>query len=192
MLTTVGVCVVRFFRLLKINHRLGYEYVEHAMVAVASGTTCLVVFRGLAGLPIGAIWQIESTDLPAATASWVLVGAALGLLGAGIAAVFTVFHVTVGKWVTKLRLDSNPVKLALIGGVLIALLGMLVPQSMFWGEFEFNAIATLGAAKLTHIWPTQGLTNFQLTSATTCFVAGTVKLVAISFTVWGGFRGGYM
>ena len=52
---------------LEINHRLGFEYYEHAVVAVASGSTCLVVFRWLAGLAIAPIWNVT----PAGGGRWV-------------------------------------------------------------------------------------------------------------------------
>mmetsp|Transcript_139 Transcript_139/g.418 ORF Transcript_139/g.418 Transcript_139/m.418 type:complete len:555 (+) Transcript_139:57-1721(+) len=177
---------------LEINHRLGYEYVEHAMVAVASGTTCIIVFRALAGLPIGAIWKIQEAPLELASASLVCVGALLGLFGAGLAALFAFGHDKLGKLVSRRNLGGKPIVLALCGGTMIALLGVLVPQSMFWGEFELQSIATLGKTPLAHIWPTTGLTHFQLDSGAACLIAGFTKLVAISFTVWGGFRGGYI
>ncbi|KAJ8908885.1 hypothetical protein NDN08_005589 [Rhodosorus marinus] len=178
---------------LEINHRLGYEYAEHAMVAVTSGTTCLVVFRGLAGLPIGPIWQIEAGTLPASSAGLVGYGFLLGLFGAGIAAIFTNLHGRLGNLINStLRLEDKPVKLAVFGGVIIACLGVLVPHSMFWGEYEFQSIASLGSTPLPHVWPTSGLTGLGPTSALACLTIGIAKLVAISFTVWGGFRGGYI
>uniref|UniRef100_A0A7S0BQK1 Chloride channel protein n=2 Tax=Rhodosorus marinus TaxID=101924 RepID=A0A7S0BQK1_9RHOD len=178
---------------LEINHRLGYEYVEHAMVAVTSGTTCLAVFRGLAGLPIGPIWQIEVGTLPAASAGLVGYGFLLGLFGASIAAVFTNLHGRLGNLMnTTWRLKDKPVKLAVLGGIVIACLGVLVPHSMFWGEYEFQSIASLGSTPLPHVWPTSGLTSLGPTSALACLTIGVAKLVAISFTVWGGFRGGYI
>ena len=51
----------------------------------------------------------------------------------------------------------------------------------------------MGLAKdLPNIWPTTGLTGFELSSPLNVFLMGCAKLVAISFTVAGGLRGGYI
>lgn len=51
----------------------------------------------------------------------------------------------------------------------------------------------MGLAKdLPNIWPTTGLTGFELSSPFHVFLMGCAKLVAISFTVAGGLRGGYI
>ena len=64
---------------------------------------------------------------------------------------------------------------------------------MFWGEAEIDVIATMGpASELPHIWPTSGLLNFEMDNFWTALVVGITKLIAISFTVSGGYRGGYI
>jgi hypothetical protein len=64
---------------------------------------------------------------------------------------------------------------------------------MFWGEFEIQTIATMGpASNLPEIWPTSGLLGFEMDSFWTCLLVGVAKMVAISFTVAGGYRGGYI
>ena len=61
----------------------------------------------------------------------------------------------------------------------------------FWGEEEIQVVATMGQAKdLPNIWPTQGLTGFELNGPLQVFLMGCSKLVAVSFTVAGGLRGG--
>jgi hypothetical protein len=49
----------------------------------------------------------------------------------------------------------------------------------------------MGPAKdLTNIWPTEGWTGFEIDTPFKVFLMGCSKLVAISFTVAGGLRGG--
>ena len=67
---------------------------------------------------------------------------------------------------------------------------------MFWGEEEFEVVATLEEAKkLPYVWPTTGISSISLTDMDTpgkAFLVGIAKLIAISFTVAGGLRGGYI
>lgn len=180
---------------LEINNRLGYEYFEHALAAIFSGTICLVVFRGLAGLDIGPIWEIVPREnmMSQSSSSMVATGALLGLIGAGIAALFAHFHWIVVGFLGKRGLLQKPVPLAILGGIGICTVGVLVPQSMFWGEFEFQAVSSLEKAeKLEHIWPTAGLTGLEITGFHTALLVGFAKLIAISFTVAGGYRGGFI
>lgn len=55
-----------------------------------------------------------------------------------------------------------------------------------------QTIASLGKTPLTHLWPPGGLTNFTIDTPSHLAILGVVKLLAISFTVHGGFRGGYI
>lgn len=179
---------------LEINNRLGYEYFEHALEAIASGTICLVVFRSMAGLPIGPIYFFTKDLLKDSSAGLVILGAVLGLVGAGIAALFAHGH---WAFVKKLRAlgitDDHPIKLSIIGGIGVCTLGILVPHTFFWGEFEMQTIGSLSpAADLPHIWPTSGMTDFEITGFTSALIVGVCKLIAISFTVAGGYRGGFI
>lgn len=205
---------------LEINHRLGFEYYEHAVVAVASGSTCLVVFRWLAGLAIAPIWNVtpvgagggvgggaaaaadaagvaaevgaELAHLGDSSAELVVIGLAFGLLGAAVAWAFAAVHGAIGRGVGRAGLTGRDVPLSLLGGAAICVCAVLVPQSAFWGEFEMQTIASLGKTPLTHLWPPGGLTNFSIDTPSHLAILGVVKLLAISFTVHGGFRGGYI
>lgn len=178
---------------LEINHRLGYEYFEHAIEAIASGTVCLVVFRSLARLPIGPIYFFTSTLLPYSSSLDVLLGSLLGLAGALIACLFAHFHWFVVHRLQQVGWSNSPLKLSIFGGVGICTLGVLIPQTLFWGEYEMQTIGSLSpASSLEHIWPTTGITGFEITSFSTAFILGTAKLVAVSFTVAGGYRGGFI
>ncbi|CDF37125.1 unnamed protein product [Chondrus crispus] len=178
---------------LEINSRLGYEYFEHALEAIFSGVTCLVVFRGMAGLPIGPIYFFTPETLKDSSAKLVCIGAILGLVGAGIAAIFAHGHWAVVKKLDQFNISSDPLKLSIFGGVGVVTLGLLIPQTFFWGEFEMQTIGSLSpASSLPHIWPTSGLNGFEITGFTTAFIVGVAKLIAISFTVAGGYRGGFI
>lgn len=179
---------------LEVNSRFGLEYFEHIIEAIFCGEVTLCVFRSLAGLPIAPIWEIEPT-LAGATAKDVFAGGCIGLLGAGVAAIFAMFHkYCMGHYKKRnLLANENAVQRALVGSVVIIALGMAIPQTLFWGEFEFQTIATMAPAKnLVHVWPTSGLFGFEMESGFHAFIVGVGKLIAISFTVSGGYRGGFI
>jgi H+/Cl- antiporter ClcA len=182
---------------LEVNSRFGIEYFEHTVEAVFCGEVCLAVFRALAQLPIAPIWSItEATAKLASTdPQHIVYGAVLGLVGAAIAALFTKFHFTILATFQAAGLLRNEaaIQRALCGAVVICLVGLLMPATLFWGEYEFQTIATLApAATLPHVWPTTGLFHFEMNSFVTSLLVGVGKLVAISFTVCGGYRGGFI
>ena len=55
-----------------------------------------------------------------------------------------------------LQEHHTPVRSGLLGGALVGLLGVLVPQTMFWGEYEIQTLAD-PSIKLPHIWPAGGI-----------------------------------
>lgn len=46
----------------------------------------------------------------------------------------------------------SPIILCALGGLCVSVLGVLVPPTMFWAEFEIGSIAEPGK-ELPHIWP---------------------------------------
>lgn len=69
---------------------------------------------------------------------------------------FSMFR-KVGKGVSLLGLGhfedtKSPVILCALGGLCVSILGVLVPPSMFWSEFEIGSVAEPGR-ELPHIWP---------------------------------------
>lgn len=209
---------------MEVNSRFGIEYFEHTIgeslvcrgmdcytktrlpcsykrifldtsEAVFAGEICILVFRGLAKMPLEPIWEITLPKLESADAMLVVYGGFLGLIGSLVAYVFAEMHFRVVSVFTKLGLLQNEraIYRALLGCTVIVTLGMLVPQTMFWGEEEFQQIATMGATKnLPHIWPAGGLIGFEMDNGWKALVVGIAKLIAISFTVAGGYRGGYI
>eukprot|EP00978_Attheya_sp_CCMP212_P014824 scaffold37987_cov59-Attheya_sp.AAC.1 len=143
------------------------------------------------------IWTITTGNITVAEPKDVLIGAALGLLlGAFVAYMFTKeFHGTVMFCMASFDLLDNmfAIRRALFSGVVIVALGLLTPQTKFWGELEFGSISSLSpASTLDNIWPTTGLLGFELTSAGSAFLMGFSKIVAISFTVARGYCGGFI
>ena len=180
---------------LEVNSRFGVEYFEHAIEAVFCGEVTLAVFRGLARIPIDSIWVISSDKLLHAQATDVFLGGALGLVGALVAYFFASMHFKVMGFVKYMDLlrDERAVYRGLMGGSVVVLIGMCIPQTMFWGEFEFQTLATLSpSSTLAHIWPTSGLFGFEMDSAWKCLLTGLAKLVAITFSMAGGYRGGFI
>jgi len=180
---------------LEVNSRFGVEYFEHTVEAIFCGEVCLVVFRGLSRLPIQSIWDIAEPKLASAGPLDVITGAFIGLLGAGVAACFSALHFKVMDVLGHFGLLDNSLAVwrALVGGSVVVILGMLIPHTMFWGEAEFQTIATMSpAADLEHIWPTSGLIGFEMDTGWKAFLVGVCKIVAISATVAGGYRGGFI
>lgn len=183
---------------LEVCSRFGVEYFEHLVESIFCGEICLVVFRSLSGLAIAPIWDLTSEDSPKVeeVEPWVvLVGGAIGLVGALMAYVFATFHWRNMAYFASLDLmdNSRAVHRALLGGVFIIFLGLIFPHTMFWGEEEFDIVANMGpSSDLPNVFPTGGLFGFEMDTPFKAFVVGLAKLVAISFTVAGGLRGGYI
>jgi H+/Cl- antiporter ClcA len=183
---------------LEVTSRFGVEYFEHLIEAIFAGEICVTVFRSLAGLPLAAIWANENTpSVSEATPLSIVLGGSLGLLGAGLAYLWANFHWRLMDIFGSLGLlyDENvyAVPRVICGAAGVITIGMLVPQTMFWGEWEYPVLATLSqASDLPHVWPSSGLIGFEMDSCTNCLIVGFCKLVAISFTVAGGFRGGFI
>lgn len=182
---------------LEVCSRFGVEYFEHLIESIFCGEICLVVFRTLSGMSIAPIWDISGVDgrLFEINPWMVFAGGFIGLLGAFVAYLFATVHWANMSMFAYMQLldNSRAVYRAWLGGFFIILIGVLVPQTLFWGEDEIQVVATWSLANdLPHVWPTTGYSGFEMNSGLTSFVVGTAKLVAVSFTVAGGLRGGYI
>eukprot|EP00586_Coscinodiscus_wailesii_P000980 CAMPEP_0172478798 /NCGR_PEP_ID=MMETSP1066-20121228/2971_1 /TAXON_ID=671091 /ORGANISM="Coscinodiscus wailesii, Strain CCMP2513" /LENGTH=583 /DNA_ID=CAMNT_0013238663 /DNA_START=59 /DNA_END=1810 /DNA_ORIENTATION=+ len=179
---------------LEINSRFGVEYFEHMIEAIFCGEVTMVVFRIATGLPIAQIWEFDLV-LDEVEPRIVILGAIIGVLGAGIATLFAMFHwrvVEVFDWFNLLD-NKYAVWRGSISAIGIAIIGMLIPHTMFWGEDEFQQIATMAPAKeLENVFPTSGLINFEMTSWKSALIVGVCKMISISLALAGGYRGGFI
>ena len=83
-----------------------------------------------------------------------------------------------------------PIKCGVLGGFLIGVIGVLLPPTMFWGEFEINTLAN-PTRPLAHIWPQGGIWGTDVFlhgnyNPGIYLLIGFVKLAAISITVLSG------
>lgn len=91
---------------------------------------------------------------------------------------------------------KTPVLSGAVGGLLIGIIGMLLPPTMFWAEYEMKTLAD-NELPLWHIWPKGGVWGTEkfldgnYTILAWCLIAF-FKLLAISITVLSGFRGGFI
>jgi H+/Cl- antiporter ClcA len=179
---------------LEVCSRFGVEYFEHALEAIFCGEMTLAVFRTLSQSPPQAIWEFTAEKLTMADPVYILYGAIIGLLGAAISTAFGYFHSTF-VMATMARYDlldrNNTVRRALVGATVFVLIGILIPYTLFWSEEEIQNIATMDpVSKLPHLFPNISITGFEMHNFVTALIVGVAKLVSISFSVAGGFRGG--
>lgn len=179
--------------------RFGLEYFEHLIEAVFAGEVCVATFRKLAGLPLGQIWEIvpPSPSIPEAQPYMIILGGAIGVLGAFVAGAWANFHWRVMGLFGRLGLMDDENKFAvqriMASAAVLSVIGMLVPHTMFWGEKEIGVIATISSSsELPHVWPMKGLIGFEMDSMVNCLIVGVCKLIAVTFTFAGGYRGGYI
>ena len=181
---------------LEVCSRFGVEYYEHTLEAILCGEITLTVFRTLSQSPPSAIWMITSLEnkLVAAYPIYILYGAMIGLLGATISSIFGYFHknFVMSTMIKYHFMDRhNTVRRALVGASLFMVVGILVPQTFFWSEEEFQNIATMDSIdKFPHIWPAISITGFEMHNFITALTVGVAKLLTISASIAGGFRGG--
>ena len=180
---------------LEVNSRFGLEYFEHMIEAIFAGEICVAVFRAAAGLPLESIWKLTDGKMEKAYSLDIVWGFLLGLIGAAVAAMFATFHSHVmGFFRAQGLLDNDrAIQRAMLGAAVVVGLGALIPHTMFWGEYEIQTVGTLSKADtLFNVWPTSGAFGFEVETGGTALLMGFAKLVAISFIVAGGYRGGYI
>ncbi|MBW4694994.1 MAG: chloride channel protein [Lyngbya sp. HA4199-MV5] len=157
---------------LELPHRRGLEYYEALIPAVLSAILSFFVFRFNTGLTIGGMYHFAA--VPELALINLLQGLLLGIAGAAVAVTFVGIFRLIG-FLLK-RLEHHTILLATLGGLVIGLLALAVPQTLFFGEKEIQTIVETGA--------TLGLTML--------LVIGFTKMLAIGFTLHSGFRGGFI
>ena len=64
---------------LEVLHRSGMQFYEVAIYGIACGAVCLVVYRGLSGMPFGQVWTFPEA-FPVVDFRHVLIGRRLSLI----------------------------------------------------------------------------------------------------------------
>ncbi len=157
---------------LEIPHRRGLEYYEALIPAIVAATLSFAVFRSSTGLTIGGLYHFPAA--PELSMLTVLEGAGLGLLGALVAVLFIVMFRSIGRLTD--RVERSRIALATVGGLLIGLIALAVPQTLFFGEQQIETMIATGS---------QLGVRFLLLIAL-------AKMLAISCTLHSGFRGGFI
>lgn len=182
----------------EILHTRGIQFYETLSYAVLSSVLCLAVYRGLWALKtFGAVWQFTEV-LEVSDTRHIALGLMFGFLGilltrlhSKIVAVVTVVFAELG-----LVESERPILSGMFGGLLFGLIGVFLPTTLFWGEFEMQTIAD-DSVPLNHVWPKGGYWGFDAFmqgNYTTAiwFAIGFTKMVAVAITSVSGLRGGFI
>lgn len=176
----------------EVLHRYGLEYYEALIPTVIAGLSCNWAFRVLANLPQEPIWTFapEEPMLPWSSVLGLVYGMLGGLLGW---AWMRGTNLLREKVMVPLKLGPKHITKGLLGGLIIGLIGILYPQTLFWAEFEAQTIIDGGATPLPHVFPQEGVLGaISLVDPAHLLGIGIAKLVAISITVLAGYRGGFI
>lgn len=164
---------------MELPHRRGIEYYEALLPALVSALTAFLVFRAIVGyepvllhLPVHDVLNLKDVG-------W---GAAFGVLGAGVAYAFAFVFSRIGRLTHCF--ERRPVWLAVGGGLVIGLLAQVSPKSLFWSEFQINAVIDSSTTLMTH--------HTALAATGLLLLLAVVKILAISATLHSGFRGGFI
>ena len=161
---------------LEIPHRRGIEYYEAITPAIVAGIFSFGVFRFGTGLEVGGIYHFDYfSAVPALSWLNLLEALALGVVGAVAGVLFIgIFRLT--KFAIG-RIENRQILLALLGGLGIGCLAVLYPQTLFFSEQQIE---------------TQLIEPAMTFSVVTLLGICLAKMIAISFTIHGGFRGGFI
>ncbi len=160
---------------LEIPHRRGVEYYEAIVPAIIASIFSFSVFRFGTGLDVGGIYRFDLFDsLPILSWFHLLQGIVLGLMGGLAAIVFIYIFRFTKSWIESI--EHRHILLATLGGLSIGLIALLFPQTLFFSEEQIETVIEQG--------PTLGVTML--------LGIALAKMFAISFTLHGGFRGGFI
>ena len=161
---------------LEIPHRRGLEYYEAIIPAMVAGIFSFAVFRLGTGLEVGGIYNFRRFgDLP--TLSWIHLGEGLvlGIAGA-LAGVLFIGIFRAMHWAIQ-KIEHRHILLAVLGGLGIGWIAVLFPATLFFSEQQIE---------------TQLLAKSASYSVTVLLCICLAKMLAICFTIHGGFRGGFI
>ncbi|GMH39649.1 hypothetical protein BSKO_07547 [Bryopsis sp. KO-2023] len=182
----------------EVLHTNGLQHFDTMTYAVTSSVLCLAVYRGLWSLkPFGAIWFFDEV-LEEVDTTHIAVGVVLGFVGVILTVMYTCVHLTVKKIWHKVGLveSKRPILTGMAGGFVFGVIGIFLPTTMFWGEFEMKTVADT-SVPLEHIWPKGGFwgeESFRQGDYTTLtwFGIGFAKMITIAVTGVSGLRGGFI
>ncbi|MEO0768987.1 MAG: chloride channel protein [Cyanobacteria bacterium J06649_4] len=161
---------------LEIPHRRGLEYYEAVIPAMVAGLCSFAVFRFGTGLDVGGIYNFgRFGDLP--TLNWVhlVEGLGLGAVGA-LAGVIFIGLFRAMNWAIQ-KIEHRHILLAVMGGLGIGWIAVLYPATLFFSETQIETELLAQSASFG-----------MMTLLGICLA----KMVAICFTIHGGFRGGFI
>ncbi len=154
---------------LELLHRRGLEYYEALLPAVLGSLAGYGVYVATTGAGLAPVWHIPApANIHVADLGW---AALAGLAGALIAVAFTYLCTLLRRVARLVRAELRPV----IGGLVLASLGLASVYSLTYGEVQINNI-------LRH--PSGAIAFFAL--------AAGAKLAGTSVTLASEWRGGFI
>ena len=154
---------------LEILHRRGLQYYEALLPAMLGSLAGYIVFVGATKADLRPVWHVVSpTALRPADLAW---AAAAGVGGAIAAVVFTYVNTALRFCARRMKAGFRPI----VGGLVLAALGLISTYSLTYGEAQINEI-------LTHRGGT--IAFFAL--------AAFAKLAGTSVTFSAEWRGGFI
>ena len=161
---------------LEIPHRRGLEYYEALIPAVIAGIFSFGMFRFGTGLEVGGIYRFDLfAELPPLTYLNMFEGIALGLIGGLAGVLFVAIFRAIGWCINKI--EEKHIVLGLLGGLGIGWVAVLFPQTLFFSEEQIQTEVIEAGIGL---------------GVVTLLCITVAKMFAISFTIHGGFRGGFI
>lgn len=134
------------------------------------------MFRFGTGLEVGGIYRFDLfATLPPLTYINMLQGLALGAVGAIAGVLFVGIFRFLGWLIAKI--EDNHILLAVLGGLGIGWTAVLFPQTLFFSEQQIQTEVIEAGVSLGFV---------------TLLCIALAKMFAISFTIHGGFRGGFI
>lgn len=156
------------FALEILHHKYVLEYYEAILPAIVSSCASYVIFIIITRLEIGPTWTFPQYQVSGVNDFALAVG--YGILGAAAAWIFVTLFRCCDRLVARLPI---PIYVQTTGaGLVLGLLAVLFPLTRYYGHHELNSII-------------EG--NFGLSALLGIAI---VKMLAISVTVTGGWRGG--
>ena len=155
---------------LEIPHKRGLEYHEALFPSCLAAVIGFLVFRSVLGWQ-GSIYSIPT--LHAVSYRDLLFAVILGAVGAGVGSLFAILF----SFTEKLAhpFSKWPIVLGLLGGILIGVVAVYYPETLFWGEFQVQDMLTHASGGAAHY-----------------FILAALKMLTIGFTLHFGFRGGFI